>query len=424
MKYVKKWSGRPVPLEDESLSSWFRRLASANGLTPDELYSILLPGGRLYSYDLDRFACPSLFDALEEVTEISKVRLQKMTLHRWNHVLLGTNLNTQKLRWRPTAWREGTSRSYGQQICPTCLMSDEAPYYRTHWRLSFLTVCPAHGRLLVDRCPNCGDGVQVLKAGLIQHAHTRCWRCSFDFLQIEPCDSHHTSTTTPLDDALSSGWGFIGEYGYTHSIIYFEHLSILYRLLVSGRAAFPLRRLLAQITNITELSTTNIPRLKEADRLNTRARNLVLLAASKLLETWPSTFVDVCQSAKIYSGTLLKGNRIYPFAYEDAVTRHLSRGTIKTHEEEVVAVAQILARQKLQPTVKALEHLMGRKFSVPTSVVVPGRQCAPYGTNRYWKLDGVSPEVRTAARAAAKVAGENIGAWVDNTLRRVLTENT
>jgi hypothetical protein len=172
------------------------------------------------------------------------------------------------------------------------------------------------------------------------------------------------------------------------------------------------------------LGSTNIPRLKEADRLNTRCRNLILFAAQKLLESWPHAFVDACQSSGIFNGALLKGNQTYPFAFEDAVTRHLSRGLMKTNGEEVAAAAELLTRKEIRPTVKHLEQFMGRKLSVPAGVASPGRQCVPYGSHRYWKLDGVSPEVRAAAKAAAKTAGENVGAWVDNTLRRALTENT
>lgn len=40
------------------------------------------------------------------------------------------------------------------RICPLCLA--EAPYHRAIWGLTVLTVCPAHGVPLADRCPDCG----------------------------------------------------------------------------------------------------------------------------------------------------------------------------------------------------------------------------------------------------------------------------
>lgn len=48
------------------------------------------------------------------------------------------------------------------------------------------------------------------------------------------------------------------------------------------------------------------------------------------------------------------------------------------------------------------------------------RKCLPYGTHRYWKLDGVSPETRAKVKKAAKLAGENVGSWVERALREKL----
>jgi hypothetical protein len=41
---------------------------------------------------------------------------------------------------------------------------------------------------------------------------------------------------------------------------------------------------------------------------------------------------------------------------------------------------------------------------------------------RYWKLDGVSLEVRQAARVEAARAGESVGGWIDHVLRDVLSQ--
>lgn len=212
----------PAPFEDETLSSWFRRLATSYGLKPQELHYTLLPGGYLYSYDLDRYACPSLIDEMERTTEVSKLRIQRMTLFQWDQVLRNADSNVEKLRWRPTAWRQGISRSYGQQICPTCLTMDDEPYYRSNWRLSCLTVCRTHGTLMLDRCPDCGEGLQVLKADLSKNAHTSCWKCSSDFRRANTFGTPETGASAILENVLKSGWGLVGEYGYVHSIAYFE----------------------------------------------------------------------------------------------------------------------------------------------------------------------------------------------------------
>lgn len=51
-----RWPGRPGPLPDETLSSWFVRVAVANGLTAAELQGLLLPRAQWGGRDMDRFA--------------------------------------------------------------------------------------------------------------------------------------------------------------------------------------------------------------------------------------------------------------------------------------------------------------------------------------------------------------------------------
>jgi len=56
MRTDERWPGRVPLLPDESLSSWFARTALANGLRPNELFRIVMPGGDRSLRDLDRHA--------------------------------------------------------------------------------------------------------------------------------------------------------------------------------------------------------------------------------------------------------------------------------------------------------------------------------------------------------------------------------
>ncbi|TAN53077.1 MAG: hypothetical protein EPN26_07300, partial [Rhodospirillales bacterium] len=62
------WPVRPAILPGEAFSSWFARLAVGNGLRPEELYRVYLPGAYLCGRDLDRFACESLIEFLSQRT--------------------------------------------------------------------------------------------------------------------------------------------------------------------------------------------------------------------------------------------------------------------------------------------------------------------------------------------------------------------
>lgn len=64
--------------------------------------------------------------------------------------------------------------------------------------------------------------------------------------------------------------------------------------------------------------------------------------------------------------------------------------------------------------------LLGGKPITISEAADPPEDQAPWGQGRYWKLDGVSPEVKKAARVAAHRAGEAVGPWLDTLLRKQL----
>lgn len=51
-------------------------------------------------------------------------------------------------------WK-GLHRLRADAICPACLA--ESVYVRTHWEHAYVTACPQHRTLLIDRCPTCND---------------------------------------------------------------------------------------------------------------------------------------------------------------------------------------------------------------------------------------------------------------------------
>lgn len=425
MTTIKSQRNRPLPLEGESFSSWFRRLAAANGLSARHLYRALMPGAQLFTYDLDRHACPSLVSALTSETGVEEASLLDLKLQRWDGTIGPSVEIKEKMLWRPPAGRDGSSRSFGQQICALCLEEDHEPHYRAIWRLGFSTICTKHMTLLLDRCPSCGEPIQSLRSDTISHAHLQCWKCQVDYRSSTRHNSiEYFQSLDLFERALRDGWAWLGDHGFVHSVVLFDLANILFRLLVSGRHAGPLRLEVSKRHPDLLIKPPSIPRLKEAERLNTRCRHAMLMAVSFLLTDWPQSFVDVCRDAKITAKDLIKGNRTYPFPYSKAIECHLMNGRSIISPGEVAAASTYLARAALAPTRKNLEACLGRKFSAAQQLVAPARNCAKYGTSRYWKLDGVSADVRSGAKRAAKQDGENVGTWVDKTLRRVLTGNT
>lgn len=429
------WPGRPVLLPGEAFSSWFARTAAANGLSPVKLYGAALPGAYRYTRDLDRYIEPHLLDSLAERTGVSKQRLLGATLARWAGKIFDVDDGLGKLPWLPVAGGDDGQRSFGQQVCPACLREDAQPYLRASWRVAFVTTCDRHRQQLIDRCPECGEAIQVLRAGL--NGAVRCWKCQADLGQSRTDAAHDDADIqrqNRLLDIATAGWAALGQYGPVYSFVYFRILNVAFRLLATGRHAAPLRAW-CEIFQPSADGTSTVPRIRQIELLNARSRRELIRMAVFLLEDWPIRFIEACQCVGLSSRDLLKAGRThpYPFAFAHAVEMHLSSQVRAVPAEEVESAKSYLRDREVTPTYRALANLLGVKITAHRALSEPAEHApsaitaeqglpgaAPWGKGRYWKLDGVSPEVKAAARDAAHRAGEGVGPWLDALLRREL----
>jgi hypothetical protein len=89
------------------------------------------------------------FARLAYITGVAPRALHDMTLARYDGV--AANLGRGGGRPRPSAW-DGRATS---RLCPECL-ADTGGRWQIAWRLNWTFACVKHGRLLVDKCPQCG----------------------------------------------------------------------------------------------------------------------------------------------------------------------------------------------------------------------------------------------------------------------------
>lgn len=410
-----RWPFRPKPERNESFASWFCRTAWANGLSAAELYPVALPGARLYRLDLDRFACDALIENLATYTGIPAHDLRPRTFRAWAGSLFEHDDGQGKLLWLTPAGLRQHATSFGQQACPLCLREDGVPHLKRQWRLAFVTACETHGALLIDRCPACAAPIQPLYAPVSDGGMTLCWNCGFDLgdADVELVDDH--AAQRALLRSAHEGWGELGDYGPVRSLSYFRILWTVYRLLATGRFALPLR----EWTGGPE-PPSGIPRIKEVERLNPRCRHALVTMDFGLMQDWPHRFVSACRDVGISTRVLLKEAERTPFALWEPATDYLSAPVTEITEADVTSAKAWLKRHGKRPTYRALQDLLGTHFQAHRTLALPTHKHAPYGTHRYWKLDGVSPEVRAAAVRAAHKKGENTGAWVDRVLRESL----
>ncbi len=173
---VQRWPLHPQPQAQESLSSWFARLAHTYNLTVDNLAHLGLERTVGSPRELDRDPPLRLLQMLGKRTGISVARLRTMTLRGYVPWILDT-LDTQDRDCLPTYaaqyrvllpraaqstvdhhWNSMTKtyclpwlieqRRGEEQVCAQCLLTDPIPYHRIFWRLGLMGSCPFHGCLL------------------------------------------------------------------------------------------------------------------------------------------------------------------------------------------------------------------------------------------------------------------------------------
>jgi len=315
-----------------------------------------------------------------------------------------------------------SKRSFGCQICPECLRTDTEPYLRAEWRLSFMTICRVHRVSLIDRCPKCQAPIQPVYLGPESDRIDTCWHCGnlmSDTKSDMICDDRVLRREIRYNQNIGDHWCEMGEYGPIHVFLYFTILWRVYRLVATGRFAIPLRTEVLKVVQGVGVPNS-VATVKEIEWHNPRCRRWLLQISDHLLGKWPHRFVRACQEVGVASRHLLKDRSKVPFALLDPIDKHLNSKSREFSAQELKQAKAYLAKRRQKPTRKNIQALIGQKFTSLDDFVEPTGPRIPYGSHRYWKLDGISPEVREMAKRISKLEGENVGPWVEGVLKREL----
>lgn len=186
------WPAHPKPLPEELLTSWFVRVAGANGIKLQTLSWMLFGyGNSPWHRDVDRQPPARFLDIVCSRTGLSRGDANRTTLDTYRGRLYPKPRSSGLLRWISPIISAGASRhGFGVQFCPECLARDAVPYYRKQWRLALSTYCTDHDCFLYDSCPACGASVAFFRhdfGGEISETKgiACCWKCKFDFRMAE-----------------------------------------------------------------------------------------------------------------------------------------------------------------------------------------------------------------------------------------------
>ena len=151
----------PQPYEDESLSGYLSRVATANGLPlmwalmqqgfPEWEYWQMRQVGWEYLADLGR---------LPQLTRQTIDKLQRLTVLPLLQKVYPTSMWQSAMRHQPGSYLR-TIVKKNLAVCPLCLQ--ERLYTRLLWRLQGVDICLEHRCQLQTACDRCGVELDVVK---------------------------------------------------------------------------------------------------------------------------------------------------------------------------------------------------------------------------------------------------------------------
>ena len=173
----------PMPEYFEAVSSWLSRLALYQGVSPQQIMSLL---GGVPRSDIDRYFCG---ETLSTLRQLCGLPAQSFLVH--NRVM--SSLNSMQSAGIGYLLQTGQYKSRFR-FCPLCVKEMRTPYLPVHWRFVPWRWCPVHDCLLEEVCSKCGGELYhpidiadspAGKNGIAMQNY--CFNCASRLSTVSPC---------------------------------------------------------------------------------------------------------------------------------------------------------------------------------------------------------------------------------------------
>jgi predicted DNA-binding transcriptional regulator AlpA len=132
----------------------------------------------------------SLFQRFASQVRGHEGQIRCMTLPAYRNVLdIGERPKQQASR-KSHGFRWIVARNQGRRYCPLCFASDDVPYLRLVWRLSFVPICLKHQIYLASECSRCHSELNPLEANR-HYDIGKCSKCGTPLSQSRVANIDH-----------------------------------------------------------------------------------------------------------------------------------------------------------------------------------------------------------------------------------------
>ena len=324
------WPLHFKPYDEELLCAWLIRLSRAYGVAPRRFCASVWHDPAFWCRDIDKGIYTDVLHVLAERTATPPSRVLDTTLRGYLGYPPWELAHNRRPPWLLSiGLRGGRRQQPWLQYCPYCLRDDDDPYFRRHWRLAFVTVCPHHYCRLLAGCIACGAPCNLHQVPSDAAAITCCHRCRFDVRRAQAPALNATiehrriaQFQTVLVEALHSGWYALSPTQLVPTVQYLLVLQQLGRLLVTRSRAKELRHEFCQHVDVAYFEPSfPTARGRAIEVLSVADRFSLMLLLSRWLEDWPDQFVALGARAKLTIADLRRDLLLTPDWYDEAVVQ-------------------------------------------------------------------------------------------------------
>lgn len=355
------WPVHIKPFEDELLSSWLIRLVRANFVSHRTFFELAMPKKVDRNKDIDRSVDTETLMVFAAKTGTGFECAYKTTLRAYEGFLYEKHNIQGNTNWiMPIGIHGGAKMRYGLQCCPQCLSEGE-PYFRRSWRLAFVTCCVHHEKMLVDRCPECGDSISFRNTLIEKESITFCKQCGHDLRDSHPvaASKRLLSIQRKLISTVDTGWIMLINYGLIYSHLYFLVLHKITRLLCVGKRARRFRKIVQQELGLQRLVEVFAEANSHIERLCVADRATLIEAAIGLLDDWPDRIVRICKICGFGKTEITRYMPVIPFWFAEAVDQ-LDMTPYMVSAEEMATAVNFLKIHEKRINNMSINRLMGR----------------------------------------------------------------
>lgn len=369
---MKIWASHPKPKEGEILSSWIVRIAATCGMTANEFCKSVLSVPKPNLKEIDRFPDASLLKVLSEGSGVPINRIMQASMATEEGYVLSL-CGKGETYWTITpltSHSKITEFTQGMAYCPTCLGSNEVPYYRKDWQYAFNPICSIHHTPLRSLCPHCNRPFTFLQPVANKRIKSMplqistCWSCGGNVSkpkQASPQSNNFfdgvLSIQQFVSDGITNGGFEIHDYGFVHTRAYLDVMHCIIDSMTitkysSFRSDYVSRKSGLNFENFG-LSNNWYDRTDfEHLRAESRAKSLCL--ANWLMGEWPRRLVEYAKHFNLTHSKLFKSIDAPHWLLTTASPQLLPEQNDACSDEEKVFATKLL-RAKMKRTVTPSE---------------------------------------------------------------------